>query len=56
MKNISPSNVFEQLSIVIPKEFHENIIIIGSLAAGYFNFIYYMERNGNYFLLLEYLY
>lgn len=35
MKNISPHNVFEQLSNAIPREFHENIIIIGSLAAGY---------------------
>jgi len=35
MENISPALVFHQVSAAIPDEFHKNIIIIGSLAAGY---------------------
>jgi len=35
MKNISPYKVFKQVSGAIPKEFHKNIIIAGSLAAGF---------------------
>lgn len=35
MNEISPTKVFERLSESIPKDCHDNILIIGSLAAGY---------------------
>jgi len=35
MTNISPGDVFDQVSKAVPEEFHKNIIVIGSLAAGY---------------------
>lgn len=35
MNNVSPYQVFKQVSEAVPKEFHKNIIIVGSLAAGY---------------------
>lgn len=37
-KLISPSAVLERISAAIPPDFRENIIIIGSLAAGYYFF------------------
>lgn len=35
MDNISPVNVFKEVSDAIPAEYHSDIIIVGSLAAGY---------------------
>lgn len=38
VRMISPSAVLEHVAAVIPKDFHQNIIIVGSLAAGYYFF------------------
>ena len=35
MKLISPSAVLKQIAAAIPQDFRQNIIIVGSLAAGY---------------------
>lgn len=38
MKLISPAAILNQIAAAIPKDFRQNIIIVGSLAAGYYFF------------------
>jgi hypothetical protein len=38
VKLISPSVVLKQVAAAIPEDFRQNIIIVGSLAAGYYFF------------------
>ena len=38
VKLISPSGVLKQVAAAIPEDFRQNIIIVGSLAAGYYFF------------------
>ena len=35
MDKVTPTDIFDQLVEAVPKEFHRNIIVVGSVAAGY---------------------
>ncbi len=42
MKDLSPKKIFQEVAEAVPRRYHNNIVIVGSLAAAY-HFLHHDE-------------